>query len=194
MSVPPTTDRNQAPEDFRLEILSQRWLSEGEQADYDTCSHGTIRAVIGGAIVTAANGEYGISQSALSLLRSVEHDHLPASTGFDEYLLCDGCGYPFSLGCSNFGTDWVVEHQGDAVVLRDVRHYDVTPGRIAFDVRADLSLRDYAREVARFAQAAQDFYVAAPPRRMPDHERSFHDAFWREFDERLAAASDIAAR
>ena len=189
MNVPPTTGRDQPAERFRLEILSQGWITDG---DYDTCSHGGIRAVIGGAIVTDVDGEYGISQSALSLLRTIERDHGTASTGFDEYLLCHGCGYPFSLGCDNFGTDWVVEHRGDDVVLRNVRHHDATRGGIALDVRADLSLREYAGEVTRFARAARGFYMAAPPRRVPDDERSFHDAFWREFDDRLAAASDIA--
>lgn len=45
---------------FELFITEQHWIGEA-----DPCSHGGIRAVIGGLLVTHADDDYGIAQSAL---------------------------------------------------------------------------------------------------------------------------------
>jgi len=55
---------------FEIEIENQHWLGEPGERSHDGCSHGGIRALIGGTTVTADDPEYGISQSALSLLRT----------------------------------------------------------------------------------------------------------------------------
>ena len=66
--------------DFKLEILEQHWigpLPDGryENGSQDRCSHGSILCEIGGVVVTTDDPDYGIIQSALSLLRSLERDH-----------------------------------------------------------------------------------------------------------------------
>src|SRR4051812_22498193 len=128
--------------DFKLEIRKQGWLADflegGASAPVripsdwtvhfvdDGCSHGSIYCEIGGVQVSASQPEYGISQSALALLRSIDAD----SVAFEgaplggEFVLCHGCGYPLGLGCTNFGTNWVVRHEGDHVVLSDVMTID----------------------------------------------------------------------
>lgn len=108
---------------FELEITDQHWLGEPREQVRDGCSHGRIRAVIGGVRVTSDEAEYGISQSALSLLRTLERDHTPQDPVSDYFLLCHGCGYPTHFGCANFGTDWVVRHDGDTVFLSQPSHY-----------------------------------------------------------------------
>jgi hypothetical protein len=181
-------------EPFRLEILSQRW-SVGDYDDaYDTCSHGTIRATIDGTIVTDVEAEYGISQSARELLGSL--DGRPPDGVAPEFLLCHACGYPFSAGCSNFGTSWTVERVADDVIIRNVRHYDALKGGKTYDLETRLPYRSYATEIVRFAETAKAFYFAAKPRLVFDAEElPFHLAWWREFDDRLERATrDIERR
>ncbi len=57
---------------FELVITEQHWIGEA-----DLSSHGGVRAVIGGLLVTDADDDYGIAQSALQLLRTLERDHEP---------------------------------------------------------------------------------------------------------------------
>ena len=85
---------------FEISIFAQHWLGPG-----DACSHGSVRAVIAGTVVSDTDGDdYEMVQSALSLLRTLDDDH---QLGGD-CLLCQGCGYPDILGCPNFGTDLAV--------------------------------------------------------------------------------------
>jgi hypothetical protein len=146
-------------------------------------------------VVTSDEDEYGISQSALSLLRTLEQDHAPAGPVSGGYLLCHGCGYPDIFGCPNFGTDWVVRHEGDTVVLSQAAHYAAVPvGRAdrlqetEFDVRARVPIDHYRRQVVAFAEEARDFYLASGPRQLEEGEQEFHQQFWAEFEERMARA------
>jgi hypothetical protein len=172
---------------FELTISAQHWLGPG-----DPCSHGRIRAVIAGTVVTDMdNDDYGINQSALLLLRTLDEDH---QLGGD-YLLCHGCGYPVHFGCPDFGTDWAVRHHGDTVVLLQPTHYAALHvGRrdrlseTEYDVRALVPAADYRREIVAFARQARDFYFAEGPRQLAEWEREFHDAFWAEFAQRLERA------
>ena len=47
--------------EFEIAITAQHW-----QGPADGCSHGGIRAVIAGTVVTSEEHEYGVSQSALA--------------------------------------------------------------------------------------------------------------------------------
>jgi hypothetical protein len=174
---------------FQLEITDQHWLGEPREQSHDGCSHGGIRAVIDGTVVTSEDAEYGITQSALSLLRTVEKDHSRSEPVSGGYLLCHGCGYPTHFGCSNFGTDWLVRHEGDTVVLSQPSHFDALGGETKFDVRAAVPIDDYRRQVIAFAETARDFYTAAEPRQLENWEQELHEQFWQEFDGRLARAS-----
>lgn len=181
---------------FELQVRNQHWLGDPHEQVHDGCSHGTIRAVIAGTVVTANDDEYGVNQSALSLLRTLEQDHTRTDPVSGGYLLCHGCGYPLSFGCSNFGTDWVVRHEGDTVVLDRATHYGsvragrADPHETEFDAHARVPIDQYRRQVVAFAEEARDFYLASGPRQLEEWEQKFHQKFWAEFDERLARATE----
>ena len=161
--------------EFKLEILEQAFSGPG-----DYSAHGRVRVTIDGLVVTSGDPDYGITQSALALLRTVEEDRtamrderLPLDNGF---LLCHDCGFPLSFGCTNFGTNWLVRHEEDVVVL--------IVGNLGF--RAEISLREYTSQIAAFAREAKQFYFAEGNRGsdMPDLDASF----WAEFNARLERA------
>ena len=173
---------------FKLEILSQDWMSPG-----DFSSHGRINAVIGGTVVSTTEPVYGITQSALSLLRSLERDHPPDNV-LDElpiagYLLCHDCGYPLGLGCDNFGTDWRVQHDRGDVILSDVRMFGSGSRRI--DIEARVPIAEYRRKIVWFAREARRFYFADGPNWNIDIQPCT-TWFWADFDERFNAA-ELAA-
>ena len=178
---------------FEIEIENQHWLGEPREQSHDGCSHGGIRALIGGRTVTADDPEYGISQSALSLLRTVEQNHSPSDPVSAGYLLCHGCGYPTHFGCGNFGTDWIVRHEGDVVVLSQPRHVDAFAGETHFDVQARVPIDQYRRQIVTFAQEVRDFFAGSEPRELEEWEQEFHDQFWAEFEGRLTRAEAPAA-
>ena len=173
---------------FALHITNQHWLGEREEQARDGCSHGGISAVIGGTRVTSDKLEYGISQSALSLLRTLEQDHTPSDRVNGSYLLCHGCTYPTHFGCPNFGTDWVVRHEDGTVFLSQPLYVDSVAGDTEFDVQARVTIEHYRREVAAFAETARSFYFSAEPRALEEWEQDLHEQFWAEFDERLERA------
>jgi hypothetical protein len=59
---------------FTIEVLEQRWLDD-DGAEYDLYSHGRFRVQIGGCTLADGSEQYGISESALALLRTLEADH-----------------------------------------------------------------------------------------------------------------------
>ena len=183
------------PEDFVLEITSQAFMGPN-----DFSAHGGIRAVIDGVLITSDDTSYGITQSALQLLRTLEEDRLQAhgrpSSDRDRlpldngFLLCHDCGYPLSFGCTNFGTDWRVKHDRGQVILYD-------PVLMATNMlqprglQVGIPLSEYRDKIVAFAREAHDFYFADGADRasdIPEWDRSF----WAEFDERLARAEGLA--
>jgi len=173
---------------FELQIKNQHWLGDPPDQIHDGCSHGGIRAVVGGIVITSDEAEYGISQSALSLLRTLEADHCPAERVSAGYLLCHGCGYPVSFGCGNFGTDWVVRHEDGGVFLSQPSHFEPS-GETEFDVRVHVPIGHYRTQVVAFAETARDFFSRARPRQVEDWEQDLHEQFWAEFEARLERAN-----
>jgi hypothetical protein len=172
---------------FEIEITEQHWLGEPHEQSHDGCSHGGVRASIAGTVVTSDDLDYGISQSALSLLWTLEHDHNRFEPMGRGYLLCHGCGYPDVFGCGTFGTDWSVRHEGEIVVLSEPTRIDAS--ETTFDIQARVSVVDYTLQVVAFAETARAFYIAAGPRQIAPVEQEFHDQFWAEFDDRLGRAT-----
>ena len=172
---------------FELKITEQHWLGEPGEQSQDACSHGGIRAAIGGTVVTSEETEYGVSQIGPRFATYAERDRCPEDRANDGYLLCHGCGYPVVFGCDNFGTDWLVRHQGDEVVLSQPRLVGAT-GSKDFDIHARVRAGEYRRQIVSFATDAQAFYRAFGPRPVNDWELEMHAQFWAEFDERLRRA------
>ena len=168
---------NQSVPGFRIEIVRQGWLADVDP-ESDLCSHGSIRAWIDGVLVIDDATDYGISQSALLLLRTLDADHTADAPVGGGPLLCHGCGYPIVFGCY-VGSDWAVRHDGDTVIL------SVAGDRPA-EVRVPSS--EYVDQVALFARSAREFYFTSGPKDVPDEDREMRDSFWTEYDERLDVA------
>ena len=109
---------------FHIEIVTQGWLGpngltdDPEAAAYDRCSHGDVRLVIGGqTIASGEDGEYGISEAALGLLRTITSNRTrspvtsPGSWvgSAEEYqkferLIPHGCGLILMMNCRSGST------------------------------------------------------------------------------------------
>ena len=185
---------------FQIEIVTQGWLGdqkpEYDPAQHDLCSHGDIRLVIGGRVIAPGDeGEYGISESALALLRTVESDHSPERP-VAERLVPHGCGLILMLSCP-IGIDWSVSHVGARVRLHDVVRYDSVdetqtlrfPG-LAVELERD----EYCREVVAFAEQAKQLFVGVEKvfedgLFEDDFDRQQYEEFWAEYDQRLTRLS-----
>ena len=93
---------------FTLTLIRQGWMA-GCAPSEDLCSHGALRLVIGGVIIEDGAKEYGISASALALLRTVEEDH-QLSARRATLVVC-GCSRLMGTDCG-IGIDWQVRHEG----------------------------------------------------------------------------------
>ena len=170
---------------FRIDLLEQDWL-DGCDAASDLCSHGRLRIVIGDTTVADGEDNFGISESALGLMRTLKDDRHSALE--EERLIVCGCGLILMMNCP-FGIDWDVEHAGDLVRVRNVVVDDGACER-DLHVSTDVPRAEYRQQVVALAKAVKDFFGASPDKVFDDSfDRDQYLAFWQEFDARLAAAS-----
>ncbi|WP_366249168.1 hypothetical protein [Terribacillus aidingensis] len=82
---------------FNFKIETQYWLSNEEE---DLCSHGEIHLEVDGTVITQAGRgeEWGISESALALLRTLNADYI-SHPECEEGLILHGCGAMLMSGC-----------------------------------------------------------------------------------------------
>jgi len=181
---------------FSIKILDQGWLDPAapdyDPLRHDLCSHGEILLVIGGQTIAEAIGErgYGISESALALLRTLESDHTPQNP-VAERLIPHGCGTMLMFGCP-IGIDWVVSHaESGKVRLHDVLKYETTDESLPIrfpDLAAELSEDEYRFEVAAFAKRAKEPFEGVEKAPFDDFDRQMYADFWEEYDSRLQSA------
>jgi hypothetical protein len=178
-------------------ITQQGWLGENDRdLDYDPaavdlCSHGGIRLTIGGQVIALGEDdyEYGISESALALLRTLESDHSPERR-VAERLIFHGCGAILMMGCP-VGIDWSVSHVDGQVRIDDVVRYDTTDETEAVrfpGVAAELSEDEYRLQVVAFAERAKEPFEKIAKEPVDDFGQQQHVDFWEEFDTRLSRA------
>jgi len=188
---------------FKIRIAEQGWISDSpEAARTDLCSHGKIDLTIGGQrIIRADDPEdkdprpFGISESALALLRTLESDNSEANP-VAERLICHGCGLILMTGCP-IGVNWSVKHKKDHVLINDVMHYLNTSEEYAIrypDLNTYLPFEYYRKEIVLFAKMAKDFFdrgpkkVFTPALEMGDLDdkgsKKIFLGMGREFDER----------
>jgi len=152
-------------------------------ADYDLCSHGRLRLTIGGCNVSDGSQEFGISETALALLRTLEADHNRTHPVADR-LVFHGCGLILMMGCP-IGIDWIVEHNGTFVDLRDIVVYPTvneSEAILKHDCTARVPVTMYRDSVIAFASAVEHFFEEAAPRRIEeDFDRTQYEEFWQEF-------------
>ena len=167
---------------FSIQILRQGWL-QGVPAEKDLCSHGRIRLEIGGQPITSGDEEFGISESALALLRTLLSDHTAAHP-MAERLIPHGCGTLLMLGCG-LGVDWSVLHQGETVALGNVVRYDgagATQAALFPDINVVLNEAEYASQIVQFAlEARRPFEGQIKDTSDEDVPGEFAE-FWKEFD------------
>ena len=178
-------------------ITQQGWLGENDpDLDYDPalvdlCSHGGIRLTIGGQVIALGDDdyEYGISESALALLRTLESDHSP-DRRVAERLIFHGCGNILMMGCE-VGIDWSISHVDGWVRIDDVIRYDTVDETEAVrfpTVTAELSEDEYRLHVVAFAERAKEPFEKVAKKPADDFGQEQHEEFWEEFDARLSRA------
>ncbi len=167
---------------FEIEILKQGWLGS-TQTEYDLCSHGRIRLVIGGQVISSGEEEYGISESALALLRTLNSNHSKAHP-VAERLVFHGCGTLLMMGCP-IGIDWNVTHTQEGVRLDNITKFDTTNEEQSIKyngLEAPLSREDYRRRVFQFATKAQQLFQESPRSYYDDFDRQQFETFWAEYN------------
>jgi hypothetical protein len=167
---------------FSLKILNQHWLGT-EPAQFDLCSHGQLELTIGGQVILDGREEYGLSESALALLRTLKQEHSPKNH-VAEKLIFHGCGYVLMQGCP-IGIDWTVQHEGDEIILKDVVRWDTPdehrPTRFV-GLSVSLPLVEYRQVVLEFAQMVKQFFKGQEKEFFNEAERDEYEVFWQEFN------------
>jgi CBS domain-containing protein len=171
---------------FSVEIVRQGWLPHVEAAD-DLCSHGAIRLQIGGVLVADGSEDYGISESALAMLRTLHSDRLRGDA-LAECMILHGCGTMLGFGCG-LGVDWTTRHSRGVVTTTDVVRYDAAGGRDAREFTSAslvLPFADYARAIATFAETARTLFESTP-KHVEQNETwpGEYSSFWSEYDKLL---------
>jgi hypothetical protein len=180
---------------FEIQITAQGWFGTEPELDWahrDLCSHGDVRLTIGGQQIAAGDGagEYGISEGALALLRTLYANH-SSENPVAQRLIPHGCGTILMQTCP-IGIDWSVTHSEELVRITDVVRYDTVdethPARFP-GLAVEVSRQDYGEQVLAFAQAAKTPF-AAMEKVFSDHfDRQMYAEFWDEYDDLLARAA-----
>ena len=184
--------------DFQIEIVRQGWLGPTQGSDYDPVSqdlntHGDIRLVIGGTIVASGDGQgdYGISEAALGLLRTLSSDWPEAGDkAFAERLIGHGCGGILMMSCP-IGIDWTVRHHDGRVRIGDVvRHDGVGEAEVELfpGLAVELPLADYRDEIVGFAKRAKEPFDGIEKSIADEYDRQEYANFWEEYDRLLDQA------
>lgn len=87
---------------FNFKIETQYWLSNEVE---DLCSHGEVHLEVDGTVITQAGRgeEWGISESALALLRTLDADYI-SHPECEEGLILHGCGTMLCLDVQSLST------------------------------------------------------------------------------------------
>jgi hypothetical protein len=177
---------------LRIALLQQGWLA-GCSPEQDLCSHGGIKLVIGGEPITSGDEDYGVSESALALLRTLRQDH-SLQRPVAQQLIFHGCGTMMMMGCP-IGVDWEVSHKDGHVHISNVVRYDGTSEKevVRFlDIAIETSEEEYRREVTAFAKEAKKLFVGVPKTFTDEYDRHEYEQFWSEYD-LLLSGCGIAA-
>lgn len=173
---------------LRLEALDLQWLSEVEDDRDDQCAHGRVLFEIDGvAFVRPEDGLLTLSAAGLFLLRTFSDDHTASGPVAEANLLLPCCGFflvagpgrfPLVIhGCPN-GIDLEIRHSGGRVTVSSAEASKSVP------------VTAWRNAVVAFAASVRDFYAISEPknRAFDEVEREGWAAFWREWDQRSAAA------
>jgi hypothetical protein len=144
---------------FRIELLDQGWLTLSD-ADADLCSHGHLRPVIGGQEVVGGTESYGISESALAMLRTLAAEHTKGAP-VAQRMVFHGCGTILMMGCP-IGADFSVHHSGRLVTIGNAVRYDTTNESQATrfpNLQVELPEVEYRAQIIGFELRARQLFT-----------------------------------
>lgn len=168
-----------------LQATKLRWLSDADQ-----CAHGDVELRIDDVQFVSADtagDEITLTAAGLYLLRTLDSDHDLGDALVDGNQLFPHCGFFVTdeghdgcriIGCQT-GADLSVATREDTVALsRDGR-------------TATVPSAQWRSAVLGFVHQVEAFYAQSRPRAEIDDtfERAGWQAFWREWGQRVAAAS-----
>jgi hypothetical protein len=176
---------NMEPTDlFCIEIVEQTWLGT-EPPEFDLCSHGRLWLEVDGQIILDGREIYGISESALALLRTLDHDHTPEQA-LAEKLIFHGCGTVLMMGCP-IGVNWTVNHQDGLVQLSNFKRWDSPdeqhPQEFQ-DLEVTLSFKEYQRQILALAEQVRKFFKSESKQFFDIDDQLAYERFWSEFEMR----------
>jgi len=161
-----------------LRIIDLHWI-KNEDDPNDLCAHGHVYLKIGNEIVSdKETGDWTLSSTALSLLRSIEKDY--KKNNYDNQLLpC--CGHFFIAddqeetvtvqGCDT-GIDWTITHiNGTVEHVTDKGEKGV------------IEKEKYKKLIFDFADKVEFFYKESRPKEIPtdNFDKKGYLTFWKEW-------------
>lgn len=166
---------------------TQYWHSKEEE---DLCSHGEIHLEVDGTIITQAGRgeEWGISESALALLRTLDADYI-SYPECEEGLILHGCGTMLMSGCP-ISIHWSVQHKGDEVFLSDFVKFtstSLTEDNIVYpDVSVSVNKAVYKQKILQFARQAKALFENSKIKKIDDeYDQEMFKDFWKEYNQLL---------
>lgn len=179
---------------FLIRIENQDWISK-ECRYQDLCSHGEIYLNVNGTIITQSgmDEQWGISESALALLRTIDQDYISVPK-YEEGLILHGCGTILMTNCP-ISIRWWVRHVGDHVVLSDflkVETTDPSTGSVYYpDLEVQINKNEYKAQIRAFAQEAKMFFDTFGEKQISDdYDKQMYEEFWDEYNQLLEAHDD----
>jgi hypothetical protein len=178
------------PNPFTIKIENQGWLCNDDNDDQDLCSHGEIFLSVLDTIITqsSVNEEWGISESALALLRTLENDYC-CEPEHDEGLILHGCGAILMMGCP-ISIHWSVKHLDGHVTLSDFVKITTTnpdTGSIYYPgLEVKIGSIDYKNQIVSFALQAKELFNYSKEKRISDdYDKELYEEFWTEYNQLL---------
>ena len=169
---------------FSILVQNFQWIDGSTDDPQDLCAHGDVTVTVGERELSYS---CCASAAALRMLKTLTEDHLIEPHGpqmlpcCGHFLIADKSLENVYIGGCDYGVDYAVVHQGDAVEL-------TTEDGEKFLV----DLGDYRRQVLAFAQQVEDFYNRCSPKVIPEDEfdRNGYLTFWKEWHRRVRAEEE----
>ena len=163
---------------FSIYADNLTWINDNKDDPEDLCLHGHAVVIIGNHKLEY---EATVSATALYLLKTLTEDHII----FEDNQMLPCCGHFMIpneeldtvtiLGCPN-GIDWSVIHNKDDSVTLELED----------GTKEIVTITDYEKQVYRFADVIENFYLSCSPKVMPKDpfEKNAYIAFWYEWHRR----------
>jgi hypothetical protein len=140
---------------------------------------------VAGTIITQTgmDEEWGISESALALLRTLDKEYI-CDIENEERLILHECGTTLMLGCP-ISIHWTINHIGENVVLKDfVKLISTDQKAIYYEgLHIEVNENEYRKQIVSFALQAEGLFNKSNEKIISDElDRSMYTDFWTEYD------------